>query len=103
MKKLILMLALLLPVLAAAQNETLISQNEKYQSHINLEFYTSTNAYFTENRFDELSFKINRVRLEISGPLNDRLSYHFRQSFNRYYNPHSLDNLASSIEYANIT
>ena len=103
MKKLILMLALLLPVLAAAQNETLISQNEKYRSHMNLEFYTSTNAYFTENRFDELSFKINRVRLEITGPLNDRLSYHFRQSFNRYYNPHSLDNLASSIEYANIT
>lgn len=70
---------------------------------MNLEFYTSSNAYFTENTFDELSFKLNRVRLEIYGRLNERLSYHFRQSFNRYYNPHSLDNLASSIEYANIT
>ena len=65
MKRLILMFALLLPVLAAAQNETLISKNEMYKSHMNLEFYTSTNAYFTENQFDELSFKINRVRLEI--------------------------------------
>ena len=29
-----------------------------------------------------------------------QFSYHFRQSFNKYNNPHSLDNLSSSIEYA---
>lgn len=125
MKKLFLLISMLLPLAAVAQNETLISNNDsipsvlerlitervsqqhsqhsQYQSHMNLEFYTSSNAYFTENTFDELSFKLNRVRLEIYGRLNERLSYHFRQSFNRYYNPHSLDNLASSIEYANIT
>ena len=117
------MLALLLPVLATAQNETLISEIDsipslveriiaereggykirKIKSNINLEFYTSANAYFTENEFDDLSFKLNRVRLEIEGRLNDHLSYHFRQSFNKYSNPHSVDNLSSSIEYANIT
>lgn len=125
MKRLFLLLAIMLPAVLSAQNETLISEKDsipsfleryiservneqhslhsKYQSHINLEFYTSANSYFTENKFDEASFKLNRVRLEIYGHLNQHLSYHFRQSFNRYYNPHSLDNLASSIEYANIT
>ena len=123
MKRYIWMLALLLPVFAAAQNETLISDKDsipsiveriiaereggykirKIKSNINLEFYTSANAYFTENEFDDLSFKLNRVRLEIEGRLNDHLSYHFRQSFNKYSNPHSVDNLSSSIEYANIT
>ena len=123
MKRYICMLALLLPVVAAAQNQTLISEQDsipsmieriiaereggykirKIKSNINLEFYTSANAYFTENEFDDLSFKLNRVRLEIEGRLNDHLSYHFRQSFNKYSNPHSVDNLSSSIEYANIT
>lgn len=118
-----MLLAMLLPVVAAAQNETLISEDDsipsiveriiaereggykirEIRSNINLEFYTSANAYFTENKFDDLSFKINRVRLEIEGRLNEHLSYHFRQSFNKYSNPHSVDNLSSSIEYANIT
>ena len=71
-------------------------------SHINLEFVSSANAYFTENNFDELSFKTNRVRLEIYGKLNKQLSYHFRQSYNRYHNPNAVDNLPSSIEYANV-
>ncbi len=123
MKKYFWMLAMLLPVVASAQNETLISEQDsipslieriiaereggykirKIRSNINLEFYTSANAYFTENNFDDLSFKINRVRLEIQGRLNEHISYHFRQSFNKYSNPHSVDNLSSSIEYANIT
>ena len=114
---------MLLPMMAHAQNQSLISENDsipslveriisqreggykirKIKSHINLEFYTSANAYFTENKFDEMSFKTNRVRLEIEGRLNDHLSYHFRQSFNKYSNPYSTDNLSSSIEYANIT
>ena len=113
MKKFALMLLLLLPFAANAQNEPLISHNDstktlfnndgRYKSHINLEFAASANAYFTENRFDESSFKMNRVRLEIIGHLNDNLSYHFRQSFNKYSNPYSVDNMSSSIEYAYIT
>ena len=72
------------------------------KSHINLEFASSADAYFTAGQFDEISFKMNRVRLEIYGRLTDRLSYHFRQSFNRYSNPYSVENMSSSIEYANL-
>ncbi len=122
-----MLLLLVLPFPSLAQNEqTLISENDsipsliekimdqrdrknlgdykirKITSHINLEFVTSANAYFTGNTFDDLSFKMNRVRLEMYGRLNQNLSYHFRQSFNKYSNPHSVDNLSSSIEYANI-
>ena len=107
---------LFIPLAASAQELTLISEsdsipsvldrvikNHRYiKSHINLEFVSSANAYFTRNEFDELSFKTNRVRLEIYGKLNDQLSYHFRQSFNRYHNPNAVDNLPSSIEYANV-
>lgn len=123
MKRLLFVIAAFLPFVAYAQNETLIPESDsipslieriieereggykirKIKSNINLEFYTSANAYFTEDRFDDLSFKINRVRLEIQGRLNEHLSYHFRQSYNKYSNPHSMDNLSSSIEYANIT
>lgn len=112
MKKLAILIILLLPLSAAAQNEALISYDDStktilknlrnIKSHINLEFASSANAYFTEGRFDEASFKMNRVRLEILGRLNDDLSYHFRQSFNKYSNPYSVENLSSSIEYAYI-
>lgn len=112
MKKLLFSFIFLLPFAAVAQNEPLISYNDstktmfrnsgKFNSHINLEFASSANAYFTEGQFDEASFKMNRVRLEILGRLNDDLSYHFRQSFNKYSNPYSVDNLSSSIEYAYI-
>ena len=112
MKRLFFIISILLPFWAAAQDEALIPYNDStrtlvknlrnIKSHINLEFASSANAYFTDGSFDEASFKINRVRLEILGKLNDDLSYHFRQSFNKYSNPHSVDNLSSSIEYANI-
>ena len=67
---------------------------------MNLEFYTSAAAYFTDEKFEEAAFKINRVRLEILGAFSKEFSWHFRQSFNKYSNPHALDNLSSSIEYA---
>ena len=125
MKKLLLLLNLLLAFGAAAQNRmtlvdedipTLVerimekrdsSKNDGYKmrkitSHVNLEFAASANAYLTAGEFDELSFKMNRVRLEIYGKLHDKLSYHFRQSYNKYSNPFSEDNMTSSIEYANI-
>ena len=115
MKKLLFFCLLLCPVCAYSQNpKTLIREDEQpsvierifekrpFGSYINLEFASSANAYFTEGRFDEVSFKMNRVRLEIYGRLNGRLSYHFRQSFNKYSNPYSVDNMSSSIEYANI-
>lgn len=81
-------------------NRLFPSANPHLKAHMNLEFYTSAAAYFTEGNFDEAAFKINRVRMEILGSFSKEFSWHFRQSFNKYSNPHALDNLSSSIEYA---
>ena len=114
MKKLIIIVLCFIPFVTNAQNLALVDKvdstmldrvlknHRDIKSHINLEFVSSANAYFTENDFDEISFKTNRVRMEILGKLSPNLSYHFRQSFNRYHNPNAIDNLPSSIEYANI-
>lgn len=126
MKKLFLILSVFFTVTAYAQHpKTLISEDElptmveriiehrdsvkndgykirKIKSHINLEFASSANAYITGGKFDEMSFKMNRVRLEIYGRLTDHLSYHFRQSFSSYNNVNTVENLPSSIEYANL-
>ena len=126
MNRILLLLSILIPSIAYSQNhKTLIAEDQlptvverimdrrdsikndgykirKIRSHINLEFAGSANAYFTAGKFDEASFKMNRVRLEIYGKLNSHISYHFRQSFNKYSNPYSVDNMSSSIEYANI-
>lgn len=74
--------------------------NKELSAHMNLEFASSLAASFTEGNFDEAAFNTNRVRLEILGAFNEKFSWHFRQSFNKYSNPHSLDNLSSSIEFA---
>ena len=112
MKRLLILIAMILPLTVSAQSKVLIPYNDsthvllkdfrKISSHINLEFASSLNAYFTGNQFDECSFRMNRVRFEIYGKLNSRLSYHFRQSYNKYSNPYSVDDISSSIEYANI-
>ena len=127
MKKLLVILSIFLAANAYAQHnpKTLISEDElptmverimeqrdsvrndgykirKIKSHINLEFASSANAYFSDGNFDEMAFKMNRVRLEIYGRLNDHLSYHFRQSFSSYNNVNTVENLPSSIEYANL-
>ena len=127
MKKLLLLLSIFFALNSYAQHypKTLISEDElptmveriieqrdsvlnggykirKIKSHFNLEFASSANAYFSGGNFDEMSFKMNRVRFEIYGRLNDHLSYHFRQSFSSYNNVNTVENLPSSIEYANI-
>lgn len=38
--------------------------NPNLSAHMNLEFYTSGAAYFTDGNLDEAAFKLNRVRLE---------------------------------------
>ena len=113
MKKLFFMIIMLLPFQAVAQNEPLISYNDstktllknpsRFKSHINVEFASSVNADFTEWDFQDSYFKMNRVRLEILGNLNENISYHFRQAFNKSSLPASVDNIASSVEYAYIT
>ena len=86
--------------LTSLLSQLLPKGNPDVSAHMNLEFYTSAAAYFTERNFDEAAFKINRVRLEILGSFSKEFNWHFRQSFNKYSNPHALDNLSSSIEYA---
>ena len=127
MKRLVLILSIFSALNSFAQHnpKTLISEDElptmveriierrdsainggykirKIKSHFNLEFVSTANAYFSDGNFDEMSFKMNRVRLEIYGRLNDHLSYHFRQSFSSYNNVNIVENLPSSIEYANL-
>lgn len=119
MRKLIQIVCLVWAILPAqAQEEALITPDDSVRSliqrllpgidpglsaHMNLEFYTSAAAYFTEGNFDEAAFRINRVRMEILGSFSKDFTYHFRQSFNKYSNPHTLDNLSSSIEYAYVS
>lgn len=90
---------------AVNKNKTLLEwvMKEKapeLSSHMNLEFCTSAGAYFTDWSLDEADFKLNRVRWEVKGKFGKGFSYHFRQSFNKYSNPHALDKLSSSVEYA---
>lgn len=68
--------------------------------HVNLLFATQGVVDFEEGKMEDASFKLNRVKLEIAGSFSRQFSYHFRQSYNKYSNPHSRDNLSSSIEYA---
>ena len=127
MKKLLVSAMLLLSIFAGAQNQPLTDENDsipsiierivmkqnasdeklrnlrKINTHFNLEFASSAQASFTEGRLDEAAFRMNRVRFEMLGNINDRLSYHFRQAFNKSGNPNSLDNITSSIEYAFVT
>ncbi|WP_298073480.1 porin [uncultured Bacteroides sp.] len=69
-------------------------------SSMNLQFYTSAAANFINGSLDEAAFKINGVRMELLGDFGKNFAYHFRQSFNKYSNPRSVDNLSSSVECA---
>lgn len=117
MKRLLLSCIVLLcsVVYVRAQEQPLISPDDSIRSlvgrlfpqanpaisaHMNLQFSTSGVANFTEGDLEDASFKLNRVKLEILGSFSKQFSYHFRQSFNKYSNPHALDNLSSSIEFA---
>lgn len=71
-------------------------------AEMNFLFFTSANANFTGSNFDGANFKLNRVRLQIKGTVWKNFSYHYRQSFNKYADPYSLDNLSSSLELANV-
>ncbi len=93
------------PLISSEDSKTLLGRISKdgkaiASSNMNLQFYTSTAAEFDGGEFQDLAFKLNKVRLEILGNIGNNLSYHFRQSFNKGSDPHSLDNLSSSVEYA---
>lgn len=69
-------------------------------AEMNLQLYTSANANFVGRELDGMNFKLNRFRMEIKGDVGGKLTYHYRQSFNKYSDPYSLDNLSSSLELA---
>lgn len=93
------------PLIRPEEGKTLLERVTKdgksiLSSNMNLQFYTSAAAYLTDGKLDEAAFRINTVRLEILGDFGKNFSYHFRQSYNKYSNPHALDNLPSSVECA---
>ena len=61
------------------------------------------NGAFTDGTFEQAAFKMNQLRLEARGDINDWLSYRWRQRLNSSNTPHALDNLPSSIDYAMIS
>lgn len=70
-------------------------------ANMNIQFCTAADVSFSNGNFDNMAFKVHRVRLEVLGAFREIFSYHFRQSFNKYTNPNiPLDNLAGSVELA---
>ena len=45
---------------------------------VNFQVFTSANANFIENELENMDFKLNRVKLEIKGDVNNWFSYHYR-------------------------
>lgn len=115
MKKILLIVSLLFPMVAAAQmedpvenNDSIVSIVEKVldkrikKSRLNIDFCTTMNGYFTDGEFDEVSLKINRVRFDWKGSISDQFSYRVRQSFNKGFSKASTDNIPPALEYANL-
>ena len=98
MKKTLLFLLILLPVLAMAQEEKITLKPK-----VNIEFETSANANFVEGEFESTSFNLKRLRLEFKGSLTDNLSYHVRTAYHKKADPFTLDKISKSVELAKIT
>lgn len=95
MKKLLAAFALLLPIAVFAQDEKTLPQ-------VVLELETSTNAEFSDGEFQQMNFKMNRLRVGFQGGLGDNLSYHFRTTFHKSYDKYSLDNISKAVELAKL-
>lgn len=113
MKRIFAALLMLLPIAAVADtdnteiNDSIPSivekvMNQRFKSRLNIDFCTSVNGYFTDNKFDDMSLKLNRLRLDFRGKINDQFSYRVRSSFNKSYTKTSTDNIPPALEYANI-
>ena len=105
---------MLLPMLAKAQTEaqteindsipSIVEKviNKRFKTTLRFDFCTSLNSYFTENQFDEMTMKLNRLRMNFRGNINDQFSYRVRYSFNKSFDRNSTDYAPNSLEYANI-
>lgn len=81
-----------------------ITKIEKKTEKLNIFLNTqgSFNVYLNENDDQQAAFRMDQLRLEIKGNINNWIFYRYRQRLNRSNNPESLDNLPSSIDYAAI-
>ena len=79
-----------------------VTNIEKKNNLFNLKLHMQAtfNGAFTDGTFKQAAFKMNQLRLEARGDINDWLSYRWRQRLNSSNTPHALDNLPSSIDYA---
>ena len=113
MKRIFAALLMLLPIAAAADTDNTENNdsipsivekviNQRFKSRLNIDFCTTVNGYFTDNKFDDMSLKLNRLRLDFRGKINDQFSYRVRSSFNKSYTKTSTDNIPPALEYANI-
>lgn len=71
--------------------------------NLTLNIQTTFNAAFEGNTLQQAAFKVNQLRLEARGDINNWLSYRWRQRLNSSNAAHDLDNLPSSIDYAMLT
>lgn len=70
--------------------------------NLDLELHAGFNADFAASRFDEAAFRFQDVKLDITGEVNDRLFYWYRQKLNADYGNQPLEELPEAIEYAYI-
>ena len=70
--------------------------------NLNLQMNAGFNTLFLDRQFDEAYFRFNQIKLEVSGDLNSRLFYWYRQQLNNWNAPATPENLPESIEYAMI-
>ena len=74
--------------------------------NVSLNMHGSYDAPFgyESSGMDESSFKMQQLRLNVQGKVNDRISYRWRQRLNRPNNgAGAIDNVSSAIDYAAIS
>lgn len=76
-------------------------KTDKFNLYLNM--HGSLNFDWTGSNFDEAKFKMNQLRIEAKGNINDWLSYRYRQRLNKGDSPNGYrDNLLNSIDIAGI-
>lgn len=114
-KSVIALAAMMVSLIAEAQEEPDVSRNEKslFEQVANLEkkqdcfhLYLNMNGSADANfnsGFNDGEFKMHELRIETKGKVTDWLSYRYRQRINRNNDgTSSLDNLPSSIDWAGL-
>lgn len=81
-----------------------ITNIEKRTEKLNIFLNTqgSLNVYPNGDNTEQATFKMNQLRLEVKGNINQWIFYRYRQRLNQNNNPEALDNLPASIDYAAI-